>query len=261
VARRHPPDHGGAVRRRHAPTVSTEQAAPVVAATRLRGGNAGSARAAASLVHQAITTARAAGASGQILVRGDSAFGSGPVVSACRKAGVNFSLTLRSNPKLQAAIDPIDESAWTAVRYPGAMFDEQTQRWISNAEVAETTYPAFESTIHKVTTRLIVRRVRELNPTPAGQEELFPLWRYHAFLTDTELPTVAADLTHRGHAIIEHLFADLIDGPLAHLPSGRFAANAAWLTLAAMSHNLVRATGCLTGMRYAKAHAATSAAS
>jgi hypothetical protein len=237
--------------------ISTDQAAPVVAATRLRGGNAASARSAASLVKQAIATARSAGATGQILVRGDSAFGSGPVASACRKAGANFSLTLQSNPKLQAAIDTIGDDQWTPVRYPGAVFDEQTQCWISNAEVAETTYTAFESTTHKVTARLIVRRVRELNRAPAGQDELFPLWRYHAFLTDTDLPTVAADLTHRGHAIIEQLFADLIDGPIAHMPSGRFAANAAWLTLAAMTHNLVRAAGCLTGARYAKARAAT----
>jgi hypothetical protein len=237
--------------------ISTDHAAPVVAATRLRGGNAASARSAASLVKQAVTTARSAGATGQILVRGDSAFGSGPVVSACRRAGANFSLTLQSNPKLQAAIDTIGDDEWTPVRYPGAVFDEQTQQWVSNAEVAETTYTAFETTTHKVTARLIVRRVRELNPAPPGQEELFPLWRYHAFLTDTELPTVAADLTHRGHAIIEQLFADLIDGPLAHMPSGRFPANAAWLTLAAMTHNLVRAAGCLTGPRYAKARTAT----
>jgi Transposase DDE domain group 1 len=201
--------------------ISTDQAAPVVAATRLRGGNAASARSAASLVKQAVTTARSAGATGQILVRGDSAFGSGAVVSACRKAGANFSLTLQSNPKLQAAIDTIGDDEWTPVRYPGAVFDEQTGRWISNAEVAETTYTAFETTTHKVTARLIVRRVRELNPAPPGQEELFPIWRYHAFLTDTDLPTVAADLTHRRHAIIEQLFADLIDGPLAHMPSGR----------------------------------------
>jgi len=96
------------------------------------------------------------------------------VVSACRKAGVNFSLTLQSNPKLQAAIDAIDESSWTPVRYPGAVFDEQAQQWISNAQVAETTYTAFETTTHKVTARLVVRRVRELNPAPPGQEELFP---------------------------------------------------------------------------------------
>ncbi|RQX05300.1 IS1380 family transposase [Micromonospora inaquosa] len=141
--------------------ISTPQAAPVVAATRLRGGNAGSARAAASLVKQAISTARACGATGQILVRADSAFGSGPVVSACRKAGVNFSVTLQANPKLRAAIDDIGESAWTPVRYPGAVQDDDTGQWISDAEVAETVYTAFETSSHKITARLVVRRVRE----------------------------------------------------------------------------------------------------
>lgn len=238
-------------------TLCTDQAAPVVAATRLRGGAAGSARGAASLVKQAIATARAAGASGQIIVRADSAFGSGSVVSACRTGGVNFSVTLQSNPKLRAAIAGIGEDAWTPVRYPGAVYDDVLGQWISNAEVAETGYTAFETSRHKVTARLVVRRVRELNPAPPGQEALFPIWRYHAFLTDTDLTTVEADQTHRDHAIVEQVFADLIDGPLAHLPSGRFAANAAWLTLAAMAHNLLRAAACLASPRYATAHAAT----
>jgi len=68
---------------------------------------------------------------------------------------------------------------------------------------------------------------------------------------------VDADLTHRAHAVIEQLFADLIDGPLAHLPSGRFAANAAWLTLAGMAHNLTRAAGCLASPWHGKARGAT----
>jgi Transposase DDE domain group 1 len=106
------------------------------------------------------------GASGRILVRGDSAYGSGPVVSACRAAGANFSLTLQSNPKLHAAIDAITPTTWTPVRYPGALYDEQAQQWISDAEVAETTYTAFESTTHKITARLVVRRVRETQPRP-----------------------------------------------------------------------------------------------
>jgi hypothetical protein len=237
--------------------VSTPLAAPVIAATRLRAGNAASARAAASFVRQAVSTARKAGASGTILVRADSAFGNGPFVSACRKAGARFSVTLASNSKLAAAVAAIDQAAWTPVRYPGAVFDDQTAAWISDAEVAETTYTAFESSRHKITARLIVRRVRERNPAPPGQEELFPLWRYHAFLTDNDEPTVDADLTHRGHAIVEQVFADVIDGPLAHLPSGRFAANAAWLTLAAMTHNLTRAAGVLAGGPFAKARAAT----
>lgn len=237
--------------------ISTDQAAPVVAATRLRGGNAASARSAASLVKQAIVTARAAGAAGRILVRGDSPFGSGPVVSAPQGRGDLF-----PDPAVQPQAagrhrHPITEAEWTPVRYLGAVFDQATGRWISNAEVAETIYTAFESTIDSVTARLIVRRVRELNPAPPGQEELFPVWRHHAFLTDTDLSTVHADQTHRGHAIIKQLFADLIDGPLAHMPSNRFATNAAWLALAAMTHNLIRAAGCLTGTPHANARAAT----
>jgi TfoX/Sxy family transcriptional regulator of competence genes len=104
------------------------------------------------------------------------------------------------------------------------------------------------------TARLVVRRVRDRS---REQGELFPVWRYHAFFTDTALSTVDADLTHRAHAVVETVFSDLIDGPLAHLPSGRFPANAAWLLCAGISHNLMRAAGCLTGRFHAKARGAT----
>lgn len=243
-------------------TISTPVAAPVIAATRLRAGNAASGRAAASLVRQAIATARGCGATGKIVVRGDSAFGNSQIVAACRKAGANFSFTLACTPALVAAIAGIDEAAWIPVRYPGAVFDDTSQQWISDAQVAETSYTAFTSTEHPVTARLVVRRVRERNPAPPGQEELFPIWRHHQFLTDDDSSTAEADLTHRAHAIEEQVFADLIDGPLAHLPSGRFAANAAWLSLAAMAHNLTRATGCLAdntaaGGVHGKSRAAT----
>jgi Transposase DDE domain group 1 len=237
-------------------TISTPTAAPVIAATRLRGGSAASARGAAPLVREAIHTARQVGANGTILLRGDSAFYSHTVIAACRQADVRFSITVQSNPSIQAAIAGIDEQAWTPVKYPGAIFDHDTGQWISEAQVAETAYTAFASR-DPVTARLVVRRIPEKNPAPPGQAELFPTWRYHAFLTDTQLSTTDADLTHRGHAIIELVFADLIDGPLTHLPSGRFAANAAWLTLTAMAHNLTRAAGVLTGTTYGKARAAT----
>jgi hypothetical protein len=237
-------------------TISTPTAAPVIAATRLRGGSAASARGAAPLVREAIRTAQQVGANGTILLRGDSAFYSHTVIAACRTAGVRFSVTVQSNPSIQAGIAAIDEQAWTPVKYPGAVFDHDTGQWISDAQVAETSYTAFASR-HPVTARLVVRRIPEKNPAPPGQAELFPTWRYHAFLTDTQLSTVDADLTHRGHAIVELVFADLIDGPLAHLPSGRFAANAAWLTLAAIAHNLTRAAATLTSPAHGKARAAT----
>ena len=236
-------------------TVCTPLAAPVVAATRLRGGNAGSARGAAGLVAEAIGVARAAGATGQVLVRADSAYCSAAVIGACRRAAANFSVTIRADRAVRAAVAGIPEAAWTAIRYPQAVWDEDGQCWISDAEVAETNYTLGAHTRRAVTCRLVVRRVRAA--ARPGETELFPVWRYHAFLTDTRLSTVDADRTHRRHAVIEQTFADLIDGPLAHLPSGRFAANAAWLTCAGITHNLLRAAGTLASPSHARATGAT----
>lgn len=84
----------------------------------------------------------------------------------------------------------------------------------------------------------------------AGQGTLFDVWRFHAFFTTTEpdvLDTVAADQLHRHHAIIEQVHADLKHSALAHLPSGKFTANAAWLVLAVIAFNLTRAAATVTG--------------
>lgn len=223
-----------------ATTISTPAAAPVIAGIRLRAGRAGSGKGAASMVTEAINTARAAGAAGEILVRGDSAYGNSAVVGACLKAGVRFSVVLPKNCAVLRAIGAIEEPAWTPVHYPGAVVDEETGELISDAEVAEVCFTAFGSTKHPVTARLVVRRVRDQNK-PADSDELFPVWRYHPFFTNSVEPTTVADLTHRRHAIIETVFADLIDGPMAHLPSGRFASNHAWAICAAMAHDLLRA--------------------
>jgi hypothetical protein len=234
-------------------TISTDTAAPVIAGARLRAGKTNSGKGAARMVAQAVATARAAGVSGQILVRGDSAYGNGVVVAACRRAGARFSLVLTKNRTVAAAIDSIGEHAWTPVKYPGAVRDPDTGAWISDAEVAEVPYTAFASTPHAVTARLIVRRVKDAR----YRDALFPLWRYHPFFTDTEEPVDAADIIHRRHAIIETVFADLIDGPLAHMPSGRFGANSAWILCAAIAHNLLRAAGVLAGGTHAVARGAT----
>ena len=236
-----------------ATTISTRHAAPVVAGIRLRAGKTGSGKGAASMVREAITTARAAGAAGEILVRGDSAYGTSAVVAACVKAKARFSVVLAKNPAVVAAIDAIPPDAWRPVRYPGAVVDPDTGELISDAEVAETTFTAFASREHPVTARLIVRRVRDQNKL----EELFPVWRHHPFFTNNTEPTVEADLTHRRHAVIETVFADLIDGPLAHLPSGRFAANSAWAVCAMIAHNLLRAADSLDPHRPAVARGAT----
>ncbi|MCW2881947.1 MAG: transposase [Sphaerisporangium sp.] len=163
------------------------------------------------------------------------------------------------DPKIKAAIAAIGEDAWTAIKYPGAIFDEQAGGWVSDAEVAEITYTAFTSKNKQaVTARLIVRRVRRLNEqAKRGQDENFPLYRHHAIFTDNPYELLQAESHHRDHAIIEQVFADLTCGPLAHLPSGDFNANAARLAIAAISHNLLRAAGCLAGTFHAKARGAT----
>jgi hypothetical protein len=243
-----------------AAVISTPIAAPVIAATRLRGGNAASARGAASLVAQAIGAARDCGCTGMIIVRMDSAYYNASVIDAVRSRGARFSVTVPMNSSVRAAIAAIPEDAWTAIKYPEAVWDDQLDCWISDAEVAETEYTAFASKKkgQAVTARLIVRRVRDQNSKAAqGMEELFPVWRHHAVFTDSPFELVQAEAQHRGHAIVEQVFADVTSGPLAHMPSGHFAANAAWLSIAAMAHNLVRAAGALASLPYAKARAAT----
>jgi Transposase DDE domain group 1 len=236
-------------------TLSTDTAAPVITGIRLRAGKAHSGKGAARMVAQALRTARAAGVSGQIIVRGDSAYGSRAVIRVCRRYGAVFSLVVTRNTAVQRAIDAIPQDAWTPVQYPGAVRDPETGAWISDAEVAEISYTMAESgTYPAVTARLIVRRVKDANQPEGG---LFPIWRYHPFFTDTTESVTDADVTHRRHAIIETTFADLIDGPLAHIPSARFGANSAWAICTAIAHNLLRAAATLAGTRLRTARGAT----
>ena len=240
--------------------VSTPLSRPVIAATRLRGGSASSSRAAASLVTETITTARRCGCTGKIVARLDSGYYNAQVIAAIRKAGAYFSVTVAMNDHAKNAIARIPEDTWTPIRYPRAIWDDQAGGWVSDAEVAETEYTAFTSKKKElqVTARLIVRRVRALNKKAAeGQDELFPAWRYHAILTDSPFVMLQAEEQHRDHAIVEQVFSDWNQGPLAHMPSGQFNANAAWTAIAAITQNLVRAAGVLAGPLLAKARTAT----
>jgi Transposase DDE domain group 1 len=239
--------------------ISTPLAAPVIAATRLRGGTANSARGAASLATGAVSTARQAGCSGLLVFRIDSAYYSAAVLHAIRRGGARFSVTVPMDRKIRAVIASISEDAWTPITCPRAIWDEDQGRLISDAEVAEVPYTAFASKKHRaITARLIVRRVKDLNPQATrGQDELFANWRHHAVFTDPPFEMIQAEAQHRDHAIAEQVFADWNDGPLAHLPSGHFPANAAWLTCAAICHNLTRAAGTLAGPFHAKARGAT----
>jgi Transposase DDE domain group 1 len=249
-------------------TVSTERAAPVIVAQRLRKGSASSARGAQRLVRDALKTVGGLAAScrsgrqpGRVLLRADSAFYGHAVVGAAVTAGAEVSVTARLDKKVKAAIAAIAEEAWTTIEYTDAVLDEQTGQWISRAEVAEIDFTAFTSKkkAEHVAGRLVVRRIPDLNAQP-GQGTLFDLWRHHAFFTTTPrvvADTVAADKTHRGHAVIEQVHADLKGSALAHLPSGKFNANAAWLVLAVMAFNLARTAGVLSGPKLARATTAS----
>ncbi|WP_181442568.1 IS1380 family transposase [Streptomyces tateyamensis] len=241
-------------------TLSTPLARPVIAAVRLRRGKAADARGAGPFTGEALAAARQAGATGAVVVRADSQFYNADVVAACRRAGARFSVTVRMNPHVAAAISTIPENAWTAIRYPDAFVDPDTGELVSDAEVAEAEYTAFtgRKKAEQVTARLIVRRVRRLNAeVVAGQGELFTAWRYHPIFTDSPFEMLQAELHHRQHATIEQVIADGKGSALAHLPSGEFQANAAWLTLWAIAHNLLRAAGALAGTFHAKATTAT----
>src|SRR5689334_280768 len=144
---------------------------------RLRAGRTGSGKGAGRMIAQAIATARAAGATGKILVRGDSAYGNRAVVRACLRGNAEFSLVMTKNGAIARAIAAIPDTAWTPVRYPGAVRDPDTGAWISDAEVAEVTYTAFTATQDRITARLVVRRVKDAR-YPDGSGALFPVWRY-----------------------------------------------------------------------------------
>ena len=210
-------------------TVTTGHAAPVIAGQRLRKGACGSARGAARMVSDTLSTVALlrSPAATPPLVRADSAFYGYPTVGAAIRGGAQVSITVRQDRKVKAAIAAIDEYAWTPIEYTDAIYDESTGQWISRAEVAEIAFTAFspKKAGQHVPGRLVVRRIPDLNPTSAtGQATLFDVWRFHAFFTTTDLDAVTADKTHRGHAIIEGVHADLKNSALAHLPSGRFSA-------------------------------------
>jgi hypothetical protein len=237
--------------------VSTPSSSPLIAAARLRKGSTHSARGAARLVTDALITAKSAGGNGVRILRADSAFYGYDVVAAAVRQGARFSITARQDKAVRKAIAAIGDQAWTPIKYTNAVFDEEQQRWISDAEVAEIGYTAFTSKpkAKQVTARLIVRRVKDMNPK--NQSELFTAYRYHAVFTDSPLSMLKAEKAHRAHAIVEQVIADLKNGPLAHLPSGHFWANSAWLVCAAMAFNLTRAAGTLASTFHAKATTGT----
>ena len=200
---------------------------------RLRGGNANSGRSAGHFLRETIGRVRSAGATGELTMRADSGFYAHAVVAVCRKLDVRFSITIRQHKSVRHLIEAIPEDAWSPIPY-----------WIAGgADVAEARYTPFKGEKDAVPVRLIVRRVR---PTPGSQLAAFVLYDYHAFITDRDGATLELEADHRRHAEIENAIRDLKYGMgLNHLPSGKFAANGAWLAVQVMAHNLARWTARL----------------
>jgi hypothetical protein len=222
--------HGYTGVRGYHPLLAVAAGTGDILAARLREGRANTVRGAAHFLTETIGRVRSAGASGQLTMRADSGFYAHDVVGVCRKADVRFSITLRQHRSMRRLIEAIPEEAWTPIPY-----------WIAGgADVAETTYTPFAGEKDAVPVRLIVRRVK---PTPGSQLALLTLYDFHAFITDRDGTTLVLEADHRRHAEIENAIRDLKHGVgLNHLPSGKFAANGAWLAVQVIAHNLARWT-------------------
>ena len=203
--------------------------------SRLREGRANTARGSAHFLRETVSRVRYGGAKGQLTVRADSGFYAHALVAVCREMDVRYSITVRQHQSLRNLIEAIPEADWTPIPC-----------WMDGAAaVAETTYTPFQSESDAAPVRLIVRRVK---PSPGSQLALFASYSYHGFITDRDGDTLELEADHRRHAEIENAIRDLKYGVgLNHLPSGRFAANGAWLAVQSlprtrygvMAHNLV----------------------
>src|SRR5664279_1316216 len=154
-------------------TVSTPIARPVVAGIRLRKGKSADVRGAARFLAEALAVVRQIAPNATVVVRGDSKFYSADVAATAARYDAQVSLTTGSNPSINAAITTIPDQTWTAIHYPDAFVDTDTGELVSDAQVAEIPHTAFTSKpkAQQVSGRLIVRRVKRLNPqTAAGQD-------------------------------------------------------------------------------------------
>lgn len=213
------------------PLLATRAGTGEILHARMRKGSAGSARGVVRFIDELVARLRRAGVDGQVTLRADSGFWSWKLVDALNRHGVLWSITVSQHAAIRAAIMTIPESAWIDIDYTLG----------GRAQVAETNYSTGTGRRAR-TVRLVVRRTR----LTGRQAQLFPDWRHHAFITNTEHDTIAADRFHRNHAVVELAIRDLKEGAgLEHCPSGNYSANAAWLACAVLAHNLSRWTGLL----------------
>jgi hypothetical protein len=148
---------------------------------------------------------------------------------------VDYSITVNLNTGIRRAIAGICEGDWAPIDYTDG----------GEAQVAETTY-LVRTRARRRAVRLVVRRTRITDP---AAPQLFATWDYHAFITSLEGDEITIDAYHRRHANVELAIRDLKEGAgMQHCPSGRFAANGAWLACAVLAHNTIRWFARLGGL-------------
>lgn len=207
-------------KRGYHPILATRAGTGEVLHIRARKGSANTARGALRFVEELIPRVERAGATGPKLLRADSGFWNKKLMARLEAAGWHYSIGVRQQPHIKAAIARIPEQDWQ----PLADYPDDGE-----AQIAQTMIGS---------QRLVVRRTRLLG----AQAELWPDWRHFAFLTNRTDPLEAVEAEHRQHAVVELAIRDLKDQALAHFPSGKFTANAAWTVIAALAHNLLRWT-------------------
>jgi hypothetical protein len=218
------------------PILATRADTGEVLHARMRKGAANTQRGARRFIDEVVARVRRAGATGELTVRVDSGFWANDTIATLNRLDVRYTMAVRCGMKgIAAAIAAIDDDAWVDIDYTP---DGQ-------AQVADTSYTT-GTTRRTVTRRLIVRRTRL---TDTAQQQLWPDWRHHAFLTDLDGTAIDVDRFHRHHAVVELAIRDLKEGAgLEHVPSGNFHANSAWLQCAVLAHNLIRWTTTLGGI-------------
>jgi hypothetical protein len=210
------------------PLLATRAGTGEILFSRMRKGSAGSSRGIIRFVNEVVAVLKRAGATATVTVRADSGFWSWELCDRLNKHKMKWSITVTNHASIRAAIRAIPDHAWQTIDYTIG----------GHAQVAETTIVVgrgqTKRTIEQA--RLVVRRTRLTDLTQAA---LWPDWRHHALITNTDLDTVAADEFHREHAVVELAIRDLKEGAgLEHIPSGHYGANAAWLSCAVLAHNL-----------------------
>jgi hypothetical protein len=202
------------------PILATRADTREVLHIRLRKGSANTQKGMLRFCEELIARVDRAGATGVKLLRADSGFWNTKVFARLEKAGWQYSIGVRMQKGIRAAVEAIDESAWQTIS------DYPTD---GEAQIAQTPYGE---------RRLIVRRTRLLG----AQAQLWPDWRHFCFITNRTEDITLVESEHRDHAVVEQVIADLKDQALAHFPSGQFNANGAWTVLGALAHNLLRWT-------------------